>query len=62
MYSVICSQCGRYYRAKTRAVLFELLRVHLWKEHRDWLVERVPDGALLVVNPPRGYEDICCLE
>lgn len=44
MYSATCSQCKKKFRARTRTKLLSVLRKHLWKDHRAWMIRRIKAG------------------
>ncbi len=52
MYSAVCSQCKKKFRAVTRKSLLSKMRIHQWKEHRAWLVRRIKAGRSPVGSNP----------
>ncbi|MBA7552041.1 hypothetical protein ES705_44593 [subsurface metagenome] len=45
MYSAVCSQCKKQFRAMTRTRLLSRMRIHLWKVHRAWMIKRIKAGV-----------------
>ncbi len=52
MYTAICSRCKLKMRAYTRSKLLSVLREHLWKKHRAWMVSRIKAGKAKAVGNP----------
>ncbi|MBA7709298.1 hypothetical protein ES703_118212 [subsurface metagenome] len=52
MYTAVCSQCKAKFRAKTRTKLLSVLRKHLWKLHRAWMIKRIKAGKAKAVGNP----------
>ena len=46
MYTAKCSQCGQRFRAYDRAALLSRIRKHMWKMHRQWMLQRMKAGRL----------------
>ena len=52
MYSATCSQCKVKFRARTRTRLLEVMREHLWKYHRAWMIKRMKAGKVKAGGNP----------
>jgi len=44
LYKAKCSQCGKTFRRQTKSDLLSALRKHLWREHRQWMINRIKAG------------------
>lgn len=58
LYKAKCSQCGKVFRRRTRSELLSVLRKHIWKEHRAWIITRIKAGQRTAAQDNPSVQDI----
>jgi len=43
-YKATCSQCGKRFFGDTSKEMLDKVRVHMWKQHADWMRRRIKQG------------------